>query len=168
MEIIVNKNITNNYFLLLKNLSSYYHIELLFQMNGNVCSILGRIVQSSRFHKGMRKYSGCDPKFPFIMTTYSSAEHWFTCAITRWQSWLTEAQPQVYVEMSEELSQMKGIKSGDKVKVESPGDHSCVWLRTILPVKTFAFKFLLMGLSSFNTIISSGRMQKRTHSPFAL
>ncbi len=43
MEILVNKNITNNYFLLLKNLSSYYHPELLFQTNGTVFSILDSV-----------------------------------------------------------------------------------------------------------------------------
>ena len=53
------------------------------------------------------KFSGCDPKYPFVMTTYSSTEHWCTGAITRWQSWLTEAQPQVYVEISEELAQLR-------------------------------------------------------------
>jgi formate dehydrogenase major subunit len=64
-------------------------------------------------------YSGCDPKYPFVMTTYSSTEHWCSGANTRWQSWLTEAQPQVYVEISEELAQLREIKNGDKVKVES-------------------------------------------------
>jgi formate dehydrogenase major subunit len=77
------------------------------------------------------KFSGCDPKFPFVMTTYSSTEHWCTGAITRWQSWLTEAQPQAYVEISEELAQLRGIKNGEKVKVESPrGSLSCVAMVT--------------------------------------
>ena len=65
------------------------------------------------------------------MTTYTSTEHWCTGAITRWQSWLTEAQPQVYVEISEELAQMRGIKNGDKVKVESiRGALECVAMVT--------------------------------------
>jgi formate dehydrogenase major subunit len=59
-------------------------------------------------------FAGCDPKYPFVMTTYSSTEHWCTGANTRWQSWLTEAQPQVYVEVSEELAQLRGIKNGEK------------------------------------------------------
>ncbi|OGW54344.1 MAG: formate dehydrogenase-N subunit alpha, partial [Nitrospirae bacterium RBG_13_43_8] len=64
-------------------------------------------------------FAGCDPRYPFVMTTYTCTEHWCTGGLTRWQSWLTEAQPQVYVEMSEELAQLRGIKNGDKVKVES-------------------------------------------------
>jgi len=83
------------------------------------------------FAKECDKYSGCDPRFPFVMTTYSSTEHWCTGGITRWQSWLTEAQPQVYVEISEELAQMKGIKNGEKVKVESVrGSLMCVAMVT--------------------------------------
>lgn len=77
------------------------------------------------------KFAGCDPKYPFVMTTYTSTEHWCTGAITRWQSWLTEAQPQVYVELSEELADLRGIKNGEKVKVESiRGALECVAMVT--------------------------------------
>jgi formate dehydrogenase major subunit len=75
--------------------------------------------------------AGCDPRYPFVMTTYTSTEHWCTGGSTRWQSWLTEAQPQVYVEISEELAQMKGIKNGERVKVESArGSLTCVAMVT--------------------------------------
>jgi formate dehydrogenase major subunit len=77
------------------------------------------------------KYASCDAKYPFVMTTYTSTEHWCTGAITRWQSWLTEAQPQVYVEISEELAKLRGIKNGEKVKVESVrGALECVAMVT--------------------------------------
>jgi formate dehydrogenase major subunit len=77
------------------------------------------------------KFAGCDPKYPFVMTTYTSTEHWCTGGITRWQSWLTEAQPQVYVEISQELAEVRGIKNGEKVKVESPrGELECVAMVT--------------------------------------
>jgi len=77
------------------------------------------------------KFAGCDPRFPFVMTTYTSTEHWCTGGITRWQSWLTEAQPQVYVELSEELAALRGIKNGDKARVESVrGALDCVAMVT--------------------------------------
>ncbi len=83
------------------------------------------------FKKECDKYSGCDPKFPFVGTTYTSTEHWCTGAETRWQSWLTEAQPQAYVEISKELAELRGIKNGDRVKVESPrGKVECVAMVT--------------------------------------
>jgi formate dehydrogenase major subunit len=72
-----------------------------------------------------------DPKYPFVMTTYTSTEHWCTGGLTRWQSWLTEAQPQVYVEISEELAGLRGIKNGEKVTVESArGALECVAMVT--------------------------------------
>ena len=75
--------------------------------------------------------AGCDPRYPFVMTTYTSAEHWCTGGSTRWQSWLTEAQPQVYVEMSEELAHLREVKNGDKVKVTSArGSLICVAMVT--------------------------------------
>ncbi len=47
-------------------------------------------------------------------------EHWQTGVLTRWQPWLLEAEPQLFVEMSEELARLRGIKNGEKVIVESP------------------------------------------------
>jgi len=64
-------------------------------------------------------YRSCDPKYPFVASTYRVCEHWQTGVMTRWQPWLLEAQPQVFVEMSQELAKMRGIKNGDKVIVES-------------------------------------------------
>jgi len=61
----------------------------------------------------------CDPRYPFVGTTYRVSEHWQTGVMTRWQPWLLEAQPQMFVEMSYELAKMKGIKNGEKVIVES-------------------------------------------------
>ena len=64
-------------------------------------------------------YRTCDPRFPFVATTYRVCEHWQTGVMTRWQPWLLETHPQLFVEMSRELARLKGIKSGDKVIVES-------------------------------------------------
>jgi formate dehydrogenase major subunit len=64
-------------------------------------------------------YRTCDPRYPFVGTTYRVCEHWQTGVMTRWQPWLLEAQPQLFVEMSHELAKMKGIKNGEKVIVKS-------------------------------------------------
>jgi formate dehydrogenase major subunit len=61
----------------------------------------------------------CDPRFPFVGTTYRVTEHWQTGVLTRWLPWLIEAQPQIFVEMSEELAKLRGIKNGERVTVES-------------------------------------------------
>jgi formate dehydrogenase major subunit len=64
-------------------------------------------------------YRTCDPRYPFVGTTYRVSEHWQTGVMTRWQPWLLEAQPQLFVEMSPELATLKGVKNGEKVIVES-------------------------------------------------
>jgi len=83
------------------------------------------------FKGAMDQHLTCDPRFPFVATTYRVTEHWQTGTLTRWQPWLVEAQPQVFVEMSEELAKLRGIKNGDKVKVSSArGELPCVALVT--------------------------------------
>jgi formate dehydrogenase major subunit len=72
-----------------------------------------------------------DAKFPIVCTTYTCTEHWATGASTRWQSWLTEAMPEHYVEMSHELAKEIGVQNGEKVKVFSPrGEVHCVAMVT--------------------------------------
>ena len=72
-----------------------------------------------QFETEMDKRFTCDPRYPFVGTTYRVTEHWQTGVATRWQPWLLEAQPQQFCEMSEELARLRGIKNGDTVIVES-------------------------------------------------
>ncbi len=77
------------------------------------------------------KHLTCDPRFPFVATTYRVTEHWQTGIMTRFQSWLVEAQPQMFVELSEELAKLRGIKDGEKAKVSSVrGTVDCVAIVT--------------------------------------
>jgi formate dehydrogenase-N alpha subunit len=62
---------------------------------------------------------GTPDKFPIVATTYRLVEHWQAGGMSRWLEWLTECQPEMFVEMSKELAQEKGIKNGEKVKVRS-------------------------------------------------
>ena len=67
----------------------------------------------------MDKAFSCDPRFPFVCTTYRVTEHWQTGLMTRNQPWLVEIHPQMFVEMSEELANLKDIKNGGKCLVKS-------------------------------------------------
>jgi formate dehydrogenase major subunit len=70
-------------------------------------------------------------RYPYVATTYRVSEHWQTGVMTRHLPWLLEMQPQMFVEMSQELGAEKGIKSGDKVVVTSArGQVSCVAIVT--------------------------------------
>jgi formate dehydrogenase major subunit len=71
-------------------------------------------------------YKTCDPRYPFVGTTYRVTEHWQTGVMSRHQPWLLEMQPQVFVEMSEELAKLKQIKNGERVLATSPrGQLEC-------------------------------------------
>jgi len=64
-------------------------------------------------------HATCDPRYPYVGTTYRVTEHWQTGLMTRTQPWLLELQPQVFVEMSPQLAELKGIKNGERVRVKS-------------------------------------------------
>jgi formate dehydrogenase major subunit len=61
----------------------------------------------------------CDPRYPFVCSTYRVTEHWQTGLMTRHTPWLLEAQPQMFCEMSKELAKLRGIENGEKVILES-------------------------------------------------
>ena len=60
-----------------------------------------------------------DPRYPIVLTTYSLTEHWCGGGDTRNTPPLLEAEPQLYIEMSQELAKEKGIKNGEVVVIES-------------------------------------------------
>ncbi len=72
----------------------------------------------------------CDPRYPFVCTTYRVTEHWQTGLQTRPQAWLLEAEPQMFCEMSEELAALRGIKNGEKVWLEN--QRGKVWAIAIV------------------------------------
>ncbi len=66
------------------------------------------------------EWATCDPRYPYVATTYRVVEHWQTGVMTRHQPYLMEMQPQMFVEMSVELAKLKGIENGERVMVTSP------------------------------------------------
>jgi formate dehydrogenase major subunit len=61
-----------------------------------------------------------DPKYPYIITTYRLTEHYLAGAMSRWLPWLTELQPELFIEISPELAAEKKIANLDWVKISSP------------------------------------------------
>ena len=64
-----------------------------------------------------------DPAFPYVMTTYRLTEHYLAGAMSRWLPWLAELQPELFVEISPELAQERGIQNLDWVRVSTPRSH---------------------------------------------
>jgi formate dehydrogenase major subunit len=61
-----------------------------------------------------------DQRFPHIATTYRLTEHYLSGAMSRWNPWLTELQPEPFVEISPELALEKSIGNTDWVKISTP------------------------------------------------
>ncbi len=83
------------------------------------------------FKSDLDKFASGDPRFPFVCSTNGLAEHWCSGSFTRWQPWLLETQPELFVEMSPQLAKEIGVKNGDRVKVASiRGEVECVAMVT--------------------------------------
>src|SRR5207248_1772051 len=50
-----------------------------------------------------------DPKFPYVITTYRLTEHYLAGAMSRWLPWLSELQPELFIELGKGLAKEKGI-----------------------------------------------------------
>jgi len=95
------------------------------------CPVPGNLMSAQRINPTIKLWHGpeggkeedvfatCDARFPLVATTYRVTEHWQTGVMTRNTPWLLELQPHLFVEMSEELGQERGIVSGDPVQVVS-------------------------------------------------
>jgi formate dehydrogenase major subunit len=90
------------------------------------CPVERNLMSSQRINPTIRLFTEahdahftCDPRFPFVCTTYRVTEHWQTGVLTRWVPWLLEAEPHLFVEMSTELAELREIANGDMVRVKS-------------------------------------------------
>jgi formate dehydrogenase major subunit len=53
-----------------------------------------------------------DPEYPIVGTTYRLTEHYLSGPMSRFNSWLNELQPEMFVELSPALAREKGIEHG--------------------------------------------------------
>jgi formate dehydrogenase major subunit len=109
----------------------------------------GRLTSPTALAWEAEKKALCDPRYPFVCSTYRVTEHWQTGVMTRHTPWLLETQPQVFVELSKELAELRGIKNGDKVTVESI--RAGIWAIAIVtdrfkPFKVFGQEVHQVGL----------------------
>ena len=80
-------------------------------------SALRAAVQSARGWSGSGRTiritgRGTIPSFPYVLTTYRLTEHHTAGGMTRWLSWLSELQPEMFCEVSPELAAEKGLTNG--------------------------------------------------------
>lgn len=61
-----------------------------------------------------------DVRYPVIATTYRLTEHYLSGGMSRFDSWLNELQPAMFVEISPQLANERRVEHGDWVVVSSP------------------------------------------------
>lgn len=60
-----------------------------------------------------------NPSYPYIITTYRITEHHTSGAMSRWNSWLAELQPELFAEINPVLAAEKGVATGDWVTLST-------------------------------------------------
>lgn len=63
--------------------------------------------RENRYHRPF-----ADPAYPYVLTTYRLTEHHTAGGMSRWLSWLSELQPEMFCEVSPELAREKGLTNG--------------------------------------------------------
>jgi formate dehydrogenase major subunit len=58
-------------------------------------------------------------EYPVVATTFRLTEHYLSGPMSRFNSWLNELQPEMFVELSPELAAERGIVHGDWLTVQS-------------------------------------------------
>ncbi len=53
-----------------------------------------------------------DPRYPYVYTTYRLTEHHTAGGMSRWLSWLSELQPEMFCEVSPDLAAERGLTNG--------------------------------------------------------
>jgi formate dehydrogenase major subunit len=108
------------------------------------CPVEKNVMSSQRinpvikvFEGGPERFATCDPRYPFVCSTYRVTEHWQTGVLTRWLPWLLEAEPQMFCEISQELAKLRNIENGDKVFVEST--RGKIWAIAIITCRLKPF-----------------------------
>jgi len=79
-----------------------------------------------------------DPLFPIVCTTMRVSEHWQSGVMTRWQPWLVEMQPSLFIEISAELATERGIKNGDQIFIKSARGQASAIAMVTARLKPFA------------------------------
>ncbi len=89
------------------------HYEPLESPLGNLLYPDQRSNPTADRHEGaFNQYNPATDEFPIIATNYRLTEHYLSGPMSRFDSWLNELQPGMFIEISPELAAEKGIEHG--------------------------------------------------------
>jgi formate dehydrogenase major subunit len=69
---------------------------------------------------GNRYIEPGDPNYPIVVSTYRLTEHHLSGVMSRWVPWLAALQPELFIEISPELAEERGIRNTGWVTVSTP------------------------------------------------
>jgi formate dehydrogenase major subunit len=90
-----------------------------------------------------------DPRFPHVLTTYRLTEHHTAGGMSRWLSWLSELQPDMFCEVSPELAREAGLRNGGWATIRTArGEIECRVLvtRRVAPLRVRGRAVHVVGL----------------------
>jgi formate dehydrogenase major subunit len=90
-----------------------------------------------------------DPRFPFLITTYRLTEHHTAGGMSRWLSWLSELQPEMFCEVSPELAGERNLKNGGWATIRTMRgeiEARVLVTRRLLPLKVKGHLIHQIGL----------------------
>jgi formate dehydrogenase major subunit len=90
-----------------------------------------------------------DPRFPFVITTYRLTEHHTAGGMSRWLSWLSELQPEMFCEVSRDLAVEKDLTNGGWATITTArGEIECRVLVTdrLMPLRVVGRTVHQIGL----------------------
>lgn len=73
---------------------------------------------------------GVHPDFPVVGCTFRVTEHYLSGPMSRFNSWLNELMPAMFVELSPELARLHEIENGGWIRVTSP--RGCIEARALV------------------------------------
>ena len=88
-----------------------------------------------------------DSRFPYVLTTYRLAEHHTAGGMSRWLSWLSELQPEMFCEVSPQLAAETGLANGGWATIRTA--RAVIEARVLV---TNRIKPLVMGKRTVHTI----------------
>jgi formate dehydrogenase major subunit len=72
------------------------------------------------FERPDNPYNGPEnTEYPYVITTYRLTEHHTSGAMSRWNTWLAELQPELFVELDPDLAAEHDLRTGDWVTVRT-------------------------------------------------
>jgi formate dehydrogenase major subunit len=101
-------------------------------------------LKDNSYHQAYR-----DPRFPYLITTYRLTEHHTAGGMSRWLSWLSELQPEMFCEVSPELAAERNLRNGGWATIRTLRaeiEARVLVTRRLAPVKTKAGLIHQIGL----------------------